>query len=154
MSIAFPPPSREARRSPAWTLTGRCAAGGLDQGAGLLSLGGSNIIDQRTLRLGMRRLLTAAPDEDSGCPARPGHAGAGSPRRSARDEAAGRVVLVLAALLTLVHAAFMVHCGGMVTVDCDPSRAIDLQSVWLDHTYRQGRLGHDPEGLVAIYLRA
>lgn len=37
----------------------------LDQGAGLLSLGGSNIIDQRTLRLGMRRLLTVAPDEDS-----------------------------------------------------------------------------------------
>lgn len=35
----------------------------LDQGAGLLSLGGSDVIDQRTLRLGMRRLLTAAPDE-------------------------------------------------------------------------------------------
>ena len=37
----------------------------LDQGAGLLSLGGSNVIDQRTLRLGMRRLLAVAPDEGS-----------------------------------------------------------------------------------------
>lgn len=36
----------------------------LDQGAALLSLGGSTTIDQRTLRLGMRRLLTVAPDED------------------------------------------------------------------------------------------
>ncbi len=35
----------------------------LDQGAALLSLGGSDVIDQRVLRLGMRRLLAAAPDE-------------------------------------------------------------------------------------------
>lgn len=37
----------------------------LDQGAALLSLGGSDVIDQRVLRLGMRRLLTPAPDESS-----------------------------------------------------------------------------------------
>ncbi|TDE99040.1 TetR/AcrR family transcriptional regulator [Occultella glacieicola] len=37
----------------------------LDQGAALLSLGGSRAIDQRVLRTGMRRILTAGPLEDT-----------------------------------------------------------------------------------------
>lgn len=60
------------------------------------------------------------------------------------------LVLVLAAVLSLAHAASLVHCGGTVTPGCNPSGAVDLQAAWLEHTYRQGGLGHDPEGLVAI----
>lgn len=60
------------------------------------------------------------------------------------------LVLVLAGALTLLHTVFMVQCGGMVTRECNPSLTFDLQEVWLSHTYHQGRLGHDPEGLVAI----
>ncbi|WP_154796146.1 helix-turn-helix domain-containing protein [Occultella kanbiaonis] len=37
----------------------------LDEGAALLSLGGSHAIDQRALRIGMRRLLTPGPIEES-----------------------------------------------------------------------------------------
>lgn len=60
------------------------------------------------------------------------------------------VVLALTAVLALVHTVFVVHCGGTVTVDCNPSQTIDLRSAWVEHMYHQGQRGHDPEGLVAI----
>lgn len=60
------------------------------------------------------------------------------------------VVLVLTAGLTLLHTVFMVHCGGMVTRECNPSLTIDLQQAWLAHTYHLGESGHDPEGLVSM----
>lgn len=59
-------------------------------------------------------------------------------------------VLVLTGVLAVLHTVFMVHCGGMVTRECNPSLSIDLQEMWLSHTYHQGALGHDPEGLVSI----
>lgn len=60
------------------------------------------------------------------------------------------LVLVLAGALTVLHTGFMVHCGGTVTPECNPSLSIDLQEAWLAHTYHQGALGHDPEGLVSM----
>lgn len=40
-------------------------------------------------------------------------------------------------------------CPGGLTPECNPSRDLDL--AWLGvHAYAGGRLGHDPEGLVAI----
>lgn len=60
------------------------------------------------------------------------------------------IVLLLAAGLTLLHTGFMLHCNGMVTPECNPSLSIDLQLLPMDHVYRLGASGHDPEGLVAI----
>ena len=53
-----------------------------------------------------------------------------------------------------VHAVFLLRwqssCGGVLTPDCNPSRTIDLAWLGAAHSYRQGALGHDPEGLVVL----
>lgn len=52
-------------------------------------------------------------------------------------------------LSTLLFTWSILACNGL-TQECNPSRLIDLQPWFIDHVYRQGAQGHDPEGLVAI----
>ncbi|QCR18658.1 heparan-alpha-glucosaminide N-acetyltransferase domain-containing protein [Agrococcus sp. SGAir0287] len=67
--------------------------------------------------------------------------------RSVRAWAA--IVVLLAAALVVVHAAWGIACGAVTPV-CNPSLDLDLQQRWVAHVYQQGAAGHDPEGVVAI----
>lgn len=58
--------------------------------------------------------------------------------------------LALAAALTAVHVTAIARCGGVVTRECNASRAVDLHPLWVGHAYHGGALGHDPEGLVSL----
>lgn len=60
------------------------------------------------------------------------------------------IVIVAAVMLTALGTIFAVHCGGTIIPACNPSRSIDLSSLWVTHTYHAGALGHDPEGFVAM----
>ena len=65
--------------------------------------------------------------------------------------------LVVTAALALAHAgvlaAWSARCpgGGGPTPACNPSRTIDAAVLGAGHLYAGGRLGHDPEGLFAIF---
>lgn len=63
------------------------------------------------------------------------------------------IVLTVAAGLTwagLFWAAHQMLAGGTPTREANLSRSVDLRLLPVDHLYRQGELGHDPEGLVVI----
>ncbi len=55
-----------------------------------------------------------------------------------------------AAVLTALHLFAMAACGGTQTPECNASRAIDLNELWVTHVYAAGARGHDPEGLVSL----
>lgn len=60
------------------------------------------------------------------------------------------ITLATAALGTLAFLWFQSRCvGGVMSPTCNPSLTIDGR-IFGVHMYRQGQLGHDPEGLVAI----
>ena len=59
--------------------------------------------------------------------------------------------LGLATVWTAVSWAYNSQCPtGRPTRSCNLSAAIDLRFIPTNHLYRQGALGHDPEGLAAI----
>jgi predicted acyltransferase len=59
--------------------------------------------------------------------------------------------VVLAAVWTAISWAYNSQCPtGIPTRSCNLSEAIDLRVIPAQHLYRQGALGHDPEGLAAI----
>ncbi len=59
-------------------------------------------------------------------------------------------VAVVAAWTTVTW-AFNQQCPtGLPTRSCNLSAAVDLRFLPLDHLYRQGALGHDPEGIPVI----
>ncbi|MGI8947252.1 MAG: heparan-alpha-glucosaminide N-acetyltransferase domain-containing protein [Ornithinimicrobium sp.] len=61
------------------------------------------------------------------------------------------VTIGLAAVWTAVSWAYNTQCPtGQPTRSCNLSAAIDLRLIPAEHLYRQGTLGHDPEGLAAI----
>src|SRR5690606_6431518 len=63
------------------------------------------------------------------------------------------IVLTVAAGLTwagLFWAAHQMLAGGTPTREANLSRSVDFRLLPVDHLYRQGELGHDPEGLVVI----
>lgn len=69
--------------------------------------------------------------------------------RRTRDWVA--VTVAVAACWTgLFWAAHRVLAGGTPVRDANLSRSVDLQLLPVDNLYRQGQLGHDPEGLVAM----
>jgi heparan-alpha-glucosaminide N-acetyltransferase len=57
----------------------------------------------------------------------------------------------LAAMWTAVSWPYNSQCPtGQPTRSCNLSNAIDLRLIPAQHLYRQGALGHDPDGLAAI----
>ena len=59
--------------------------------------------------------------------------------------------VALATVWTAVSWAYNSQCPtGQPTRSCNLSAAIDLRLIPAEHLYRQGALGHDPEGLAAI----
>ncbi len=56
----------------------------------------------------------------------------------------------LTALLTAAHIFAMAACGGTQTPECNISRFVDLNELWITHVYAGGALGHDPEGLFSL----
>lgn len=61
------------------------------------------------------------------------------------------VTVGLAAVWTAISWAYNAQCPiGIPTRSCNLSAAIDLRVIPTEHLYRQGALGHDPEGLAAI----
>ncbi|USQ75129.1 hypothetical protein [Ornithinimicrobium cryptoxanthini] len=63
------------------------------------------------------------------------------------------IVVTVVACLTwagLFWAGHQVLAGGTPTRDANLSRAVDLRLLPADQLYRQGELGHDPEGLIVI----
>lgn len=61
------------------------------------------------------------------------------------------ITLVLAGGYTWWLASFAAGCpGGELLRECNPSAVIDPAVFGAGHIYHQGRLGHDPEGVVAL----
>lgn len=59
--------------------------------------------------------------------------------------------VALAAAWTTVSSAFNSRCPtGQPTRSCNLSQAVDLRLIPTQHLYREGALGHDPEGLAVI----
>ena len=57
----------------------------------------------------------------------------------------------LAVVWTAVSWAYNTRCPtGQPTRSCNLSTALDLRLIPTEHLYRQGALGHDPEGIAAI----
>lgn len=57
----------------------------------------------------------------------------------------------LAGVWTAISWAYNTQCPtGQPTRSCNLSAAIDLRLIPAEHLYKQGTLGHDPEGLAAI----
>ena len=61
------------------------------------------------------------------------------------------LTLLLAAAYTWWLAHFASGCpGGELLPECNPSGALDARLFGAEHLYRQGLVGHDPEGVVAV----
>jgi heparan-alpha-glucosaminide N-acetyltransferase len=61
------------------------------------------------------------------------------------------VTVVLALIDTAVQWGWSLHCiGGALTTTCNPSHAIDYAVFGVNHLYRNGSLGYDPEGLISV----
>lgn len=61
----------------------------------------------------------------------------------------------LTAAFAIAHSALLLISGsecrfGILTRECNPSGPIDATVFGTSHTYAQGALGHDPEGLVVL----
>lgn len=66
-----------------------------------------------------------------------------------------RAWMVATAVLAMAHALVLLwwqqHCGGALSVECNPSRTYDQAVITASHMYRQGAGGHDPEGLMGLF---
>ncbi len=61
------------------------------------------------------------------------------------------ITFILSISYTVMTVAVASTCpGGALTPECNPSLA-DANAPWSMHVYRQGALGHDPEGMIATF---